>query len=111
MKDILDKDALDKLLRKNWTSFIHKNRLIAFVLQTARDADLPEAEGVTSAPSHGVKITVSQTDLQSDGLLMWVDFDIPTTLNRRSVGTCEVVLSLNGVPRLVNIVGQTVKII
>jgi len=116
MKDIFNKEALQNLLRRNWSTFIHKNRLVAFVLQQVRDADLPESLGDTAMKvTPGLKLTISKVELRRDGVLLWIDFSVPTAIeqNKRDkahVGTCEAILSYDGVIQPLNLVGQTLRV-
>jgi hypothetical protein len=120
MKDIFDKEALQNLLRRNWSTFIHKNRLVAFVLQQVRDADLPESLGDTAMKvTPGLKLTISRVELRRDGVLLWIDFSVPTVIEENKpshgrgqahVGTCEAILSYDGAIRPLNLVGQTFRV-
>ena len=84
------------LLRKHWTSFIDKSRLIAFVLQQVRDTDLPKVSGDPAGRKQGVTITLSNVEVAQSGLLVWIDFIVPAKANSTCAGTCEVILSYDG---------------
>ena len=111
MENILDKDALQTILRRNWSSFVHKNPLVAFVLQQVRDAELPESlEPEAMKAGRGLKLTLSRVELLKEGLFLWIDFSIPIADQKAHVGTCEAILSLDGNIRPTNTVGQTLRL-
>jgi hypothetical protein len=109
MRNILDKDALQKLLRCNWSTFIHKNRLVAFVLQQVRDAEFPISLGVTVKVNTGLKLSISRIEPQRDGFLLWIEFTVPDSVRKAHIGTCEAMLSYDGTIRPINLIGETVS--
>lgn len=101
---LFDKKSLQNLLQRNWTSFIDKNKLMAFILTYVRDADLPKGKDIT--PHKGMLLTISRISLLDKGILLWIDFRVPTN-NKIKIGTCEAILSYDGVIQLTDLVGQT----
>ena len=87
---------IEALLKRQWTTFIDKTRLTAFVLQQVRDADLPKVSGDPTNRKHGITITLSYVEVVHNGLLVWIDFVIPAKGNATCAGTCEVILSYDG---------------
>ena len=97
MEKILNKTALQNLLKKHWTSFIDKTRLIALVLQQVRDTDLPKISGDRSNRKQGITVTLSNVECVHNGLLLWIDFTVPAKDDNTCTGTCEVIVSYDGV--------------
>jgi hypothetical protein len=110
MNTILDTKALSNLLRKNWTSFIDKTRLIAYILQIVREINFPapdDPECCKATP--GLKLTLSQAELSTGGLLLWIEFSVPMPEQKAKVGTCEALLSPDGTLESRCVIGQTLK--
>ena len=108
--NILDKEALGNLLRRNWTSFIDKTRLVAFILQQVRDISFPKPDTLSATKiTPNLTLTISRAEIINDGLLLWVEFNIPVG-GVAKVGTCEATLSLDGNLQITDIIGQTIKL-
>ena len=106
MRDLLNKPALETLLRKSWTRFIDKTKLIAFVLKQARDADFPTAPVPVNNKQSGYKVTVSRFELMSAGFLIWVEFSVPVE-DKICMGTSEAFITIQGEIQPGNTIGQT----
>ena len=110
MKNLFKQNALEHLLRSKWSTFIDKTKLLAYVLQSVRDANLPVVSRTTVKRQTGYKVTVSRLELLDSGLLLWVDYDVPTDEHCRCIGTSEIILTNKGSLQSGNTIGQVYKI-
>lgn len=91
---VADPAKFEDLLLRNWSYFVDKPKLIAFVLRCIRDhADLNSVEG--EPPIQGMRFTVSKFSLNSGAFDMHVEFSCPTATGI-AIGTCETRLMDNG---------------
>jgi len=110
MRKLVNKTALESLIRRNWGEFIDKTRIIAFVLEQIRENDLPKVSGNPSSVKQGIKVTLSKVELVCDGLLFWIDFSVPTSVDTTCVGTCEAILSHDGEVHVRETIGHAATI-
>ncbi len=106
MKELLKKTDLEHLLRSNWSTFIDKTKLLAFLLQEVRDADFPIASRTSAKLQKGYKITLSRLELIEKGFLLWIDFDVPISADKRCIGTSETILTNTGTLHPRDTIGQ-----
>jgi hypothetical protein len=107
MENLIKNDKLEQLLIKHWTEFLDYRKLIAFVLQSVRDANLPVYEE-DDLPKKGVEINITRFNILDDGFLLWIDFTAPQN-DGFAIGTCECILSNFGNLQLSRTVGQILK--
>ncbi len=110
MKELLNKPDLERLLRSNWSSFIDKTKLLAFLLQQIRDADFPIASNAPTQLQKGYRITLSRLELVEKGFFLWIDFDVPIGPSKRCIGTSEAILTNVGTLQSEDIIGQVYTI-
>jgi hypothetical protein len=103
MKDILDKNKLEKILLTNWAEFINIRKLIEFTRESCiKHLQLPETIQV-------FEIRVSRFEPTQKGFLLWLETtlnstDIITTSTETIKPTLEVFLNLSGEAECLNIV-------
>ena len=91
MKDILNKEKLEKILLSNWAEFIHLHTLLDFVKKSLiKHLDIPEASQV-------LEIRISRFEPVSQGFLLWLEATISITSSLEPIkSTVETFLSLPG---------------
>ncbi|MFX5761019.1 hypothetical protein ABTE44_20015, partial [Acinetobacter baumannii] len=77
-----------ELLIANWTMFINPRRMIAYVMQSVRDASLPRVK-TDEVKKKGVQVTISRFEFSEAGFVVWADFSIPLNDGEVAVGTTE----------------------
>lgn len=104
---IFDADKLEKLLVANWTHFLDSKRLMAFVLQKLQEnagrLDIISSESIKSK---AIKITLSRFYPSGTGFVIWIEFNAPVVPNRFAEGTMELLLTLDGQFKLLNLIGN-----
>ena len=102
---ILKKDKLADLLTANWTKFIDYRTLMSFVINSVKLYASNWSMLEYDKKIQGNKIMVSKTILKKQGLLFWVDFEVPIE-HKLSIGTIELYLDLSGNYHIEKIVGN-----
>ena len=93
---LLDCDALEKFLLKNWTQVISPNHMTSFVLKECRDADLPVVRNPSYQQRTNIQFKLSRFTPHPQGFLVWVEFVVPRDEVGTAVGTCELILDRTG---------------
>ena len=106
MKNLINKQNLEKLLISKWTSFMDSRQLIAFTLLNVRDKrdDFQVIKEDDELPKKNVQVTIERFEPCEDGFVVWIDYTVPHE-NEIIVGTIETNLTLNGNLTLSNIIG------
>jgi hypothetical protein len=102
---ILKKDKLADLLTANWTKFIDYRTLMSLVINSVKLYASNWSMLEYDKKIQGNKIMVSKTILTKQGLLFWVDFEVPIE-NKLAIGTIELCLDLSGNYHIEKIVGN-----
>ena len=97
MESILKTDKFEELLIANWTQFLDSSRFMRYCLKNVRDRinEFP----ITISPNirqSGVRITISRFEIVSNGFIVWVEFSVPSDLDRIASGTIELHMSNTG---------------
>ena len=97
LNNAFKEDKLEELLVANWTHFLDRSRLLAFVLQTVQ-ANINRLAIISSVEikPKGVSVTVSRCHWIPQGFILWVEFHVPLAVNKMAEGTMELHLSCNG---------------
>lgn len=93
MKKTIVKENLEKLLLANWTFFLDKNKLLAFVLSVIRDQKFNVVPSTFA--QKGTSIKLSKFELKDNGFVLWAEFAVPKE-NGTIVGTSELELRNDG---------------
>ena len=106
MKNIINKQNLEKLLMSKWTTFMDSKQVIAFTLLTVRNQkdSFQIVQEEENLPEKNIQITISRFEPCPEHFTVWIDFTVPHE-NEIVVGTVETKLKLNGDLNLLNIVG------
>jgi len=107
MEKIINKERLEKLLITNWTSFLDRNKLLAFVLSTVRNQKFSIATS-DDFTNKNVIVKLSRFELTNTGFEVWADFNVPQQ-NGCAVGTTELALSFDGKLSHVQTIGTLLK--
>lgn len=109
MENLIKNEKLEHLLIKHWPEFLDYRKLIAFILQSVRDANLPVNEE-DELPKKCVEISITKFSIKDySGFLLWIDFIVPQD-DGFAIGTCECFLGNNGKLQLNRTVGQILKL-
>lgn len=102
---ILKKEKLADLLTANWTKFIDYRTLMSFVINSVKLYANNWSMLEYDKKIQGNKIMISKTILEKQGIIFWVDFEVPID-NKVAIGTIELCLELSGNYRTEKIVGN-----
>lgn len=105
MNTVLRADELEKLLVANWTRVLDHRKVMAQVLQEARNADLVVTPS-DDLKAQGVRLQVSRFELVENGFTVWFDFSVRRDEDRLAVGTTEMLLNHTGQLSHVKTVGN-----
>jgi hypothetical protein len=95
IQSLIISEKLEEILLKNWTHFIDRNRLIAFVLEKVRDGAARFPISHEAAPTKSARFSISRFQPQSDGFVIWIEVVVPTPMGF-VVGTTEIFHQLSG---------------
>ena len=102
---ILKKQKLAEILAANWTKYLDYKTLMSLAISTVQLYASNWSLLEYNKKIQGNKIMVSKTILKKQGLLFWVDFEVPIE-NKLSIGTIELYLDLSGNYHIEKIVGN-----
>jgi len=104
---LIVKEKLESLLQTHWTSFLDKDQLIRFVLETARDTEYKVIKQQTIPPKQ-IKLSITKFNIQEKGFEIWVEFTVPKD-NGVVIGTHVLSLNLTGEFQLIDSYGSTLN--
>ena len=103
MINLLDKQKLEELLLKNWTSFMDFKTLLSLVLVAVRDTEFPAR--TTQEIKIQTQIKLSRFEPGEHGFTVWVEFSVPRG-DGLVVGTSEIQLLLSGKATHIQTIGN-----
>lgn len=103
--NIILKDKFEQLLIKNWATFIDYKRLIAYLLECARDTDFPVIQQ-KNLQVKGTQLKISRFQPEENGFIVWVEFSILVSNTEVIVGTTELFLATSGEASVKQTVGN-----
>lgn len=107
MDNLIIKDRFEELLIKNWTYFIDHKKIMAMVMEHARDSEFPIID-TNEIKTKGTQIKLSRFQPTGTGFTIWVEFSIPKD-NALAVGTSEIHLSNLGVAERTQTLGTVFR--
>lgn len=88
-------ENLEKLLLKNWTSFINLQSFTEYIVSLAKNTEPQIGSSDVEYPK-GIQLKLSQFKLVENGFDVWVDFIVPNESQETVIGTTQLLLTGSG---------------
>lgn len=102
---MLNRENLEQLLVKNWTSVLDNKALLSLVLREAARSTFNIVRSDRFLEGNSFRVSVSRFELTDRGFVVWADFTIPRG-GGADIGTAEILLRTDGTAEVGRVTGQ-----